>query len=191
MVRLKRKVTLRQKQSETTQSIPLSKAHSGNSVNSAESPSGNSKWWGVAVVLVLVAGGSFYWLQHRSSNAPTPIVPTLQTAQSASVHVQEDSTGGVESSSSQSTKKASKEIEKGATKSTSTVPLEDGNDVSVEAANHGVNDKTSAHEDTEIMVHAVIRGVYGNGLVRKQKLGSRYATVQHRVNELYRNGEVQ
>ena len=36
----------------------------------------------------------------------------------------------------------------------------------------------------------VIRGNYGNGEVRKQKLGDQYAEIQSKVNEMYRNGLV-
>jgi len=37
----------------------------------------------------------------------------------------------------------------------------------------------------------VIRGKYGNGDVRKRNLGGRYAEIQSKVNEMYRNGLVQ
>lgn len=36
----------------------------------------------------------------------------------------------------------------------------------------------------------VIRGEFGNGTDRIQALGSEYSTIQRRVNEMYRNGEV-
>ena len=36
----------------------------------------------------------------------------------------------------------------------------------------------------------VIRGIYGNGQVRKDKLGAEYAEIQKLVNEMYRNGTV-
>ena len=36
----------------------------------------------------------------------------------------------------------------------------------------------------------VIRGIYGNGQVRKDKLGAEYAEIQKLVNEMYRNGKV-
>ena len=36
----------------------------------------------------------------------------------------------------------------------------------------------------------VIRGNYGNGEVRKQKLGDQYVEIQGKVNEMYRNGLV-
>lgn len=37
---------------------------------------------------------------------------------------------------------------------------------------------------------AVIRGTYGNGLERKQKLGDEYTVIQNKVNEMYREGLV-
>ncbi len=36
----------------------------------------------------------------------------------------------------------------------------------------------------------VIRGDFGNGLDRKNKLGSEYEDVQRKVNEMYRNGDL-
>lgn len=36
----------------------------------------------------------------------------------------------------------------------------------------------------------VIRGEFGNGIDRKNALGSEYSIIQSRVNEMYRNGEV-
>lgn len=36
----------------------------------------------------------------------------------------------------------------------------------------------------------VIRGTYGNGSERKQKLGSRYSEIQSMVNDMYRKGQV-
>ena len=36
----------------------------------------------------------------------------------------------------------------------------------------------------------VIRGIYGNGQVRKDRLGTEYAEIQKIVNEMYRNGTV-
>lgn len=42
----------------------------------------------------------------------------------------------------------------------------------------------------EEQAHKVIRGDYGNGLERKQKLGDKYTVIQNKVNEMYRNGLV-
>ncbi|MDD6565536.1 MAG: N-acetylmuramoyl-L-alanine amidase, partial [Parafannyhessea umbonata] len=38
--------------------------------------------------------------------------------------------------------------------------------------------------DVDALARAVIRGDYGNGDERRRRLGSRYAAVQRRVNEL-------
>lgn len=42
----------------------------------------------------------------------------------------------------------------------------------------------------EQKANEVIRGNYGNGEVRKQKLGEQYTEIQSKVNEMYRNGLV-
>ena len=44
-------------------------------------------------------------------------------------------------------------------------------------------DDLSKYSDKEL-AQMVLKGVFGNGLVRKQKLGSRYAAVQNEVNRL-------
>ena len=44
--------------------------------------------------------------------------------------------------------------------------------------------------DTEEMAKLVIRGQYGVGSERKQKLGSKYDVIQSRVNEMYKQGLV-
>ena len=38
----------------------------------------------------------------------------------------------------------------------------------------------------EQVAHEVIRGVFGNGRERMDKLGARYTEVQRRVNQIYR-----
>lgn len=40
--------------------------------------------------------------------------------------------------------------------------------------------------DIESLVVSVIQGKYGNGQERREKLGSKYAEVQHRINEIYK-----
>ena len=51
---------------------------------------------------------------------------------------------------------------------------------------------TSAPVNTDVEVNArrVIRGDFGNGQVRKDKLGSSYSEIQSKVNEMYRQGLV-
>lgn len=46
------------------------------------------------------------------------------------------------------------------------------------------------NSDTDFMAKKVIRGDYGNGIERKNALGSSYQRIQDRVNELYAQGFV-
>lgn len=54
-----------------------------------------------------------------------------------------------------------------------------------------VTGSSSATGAIEEEAKEVIRGKYGNGDVRKRNLGDRYAEIQSKVNEMYRNGQVQ
>lgn len=54
------------------------------------------------------------------------------------------------------------------------------------AARRQESQPTTPQGDTEAMARRTIRGDFGNGDARKQQLGSRYQTIQNRVNEIYR-----
>lgn len=54
-----------------------------------------------------------------------------------------------------------------------------------------VIDPSDATGTVEEEAKEVIRGKHGNGDVRKRNLGDRYAEIQNKVNEMYRNGQVQ
>ncbi len=45
-------------------------------------------------------------------------------------------------------------------------------------------------DNVDLEVQKVLKGVYGNGQERKDKLGASYAKIQRKVNELYRKGLV-
>lgn len=49
---------------------------------------------------------------------------------------------------------------------------------------------TPINDDVEENARRVIRGDFGNGQTRKDKLGSSYSEIQGRVNEMYRQGLV-
>lgn len=53
-----------------------------------------------------------------------------------------------------------------------------------------VTGPSSAMGTVEEEAKEVIRGKYGNGDIRKRNLGDRYAEIQSKVNEMYRNGLV-
>lgn len=52
------------------------------------------------------------------------------------------------------------------------------------------NPTTEISGNLEENARQVIRGVFGNGQERKDKLGSAYSEIQGRVNEMYRQGLV-
>ena len=58
------------------------------------------------------------------------------------------------------------------------------------ADNTSTSTSSSASGTIEEEAKEVIRGKYGNGDVRKRNLGGRYAEIQSKVNEMYRNGLV-
>ena len=65
-------------------------------------------------------------------------------------------------------------------------------DAGTTIGNNGNDQKTATIPSGTLEEKAkdVIRGNYGNGVVRKQKLGDQYAEIQGKVNEMYRNGLV-
>ena len=65
-------------------------------------------------------------------------------------------------------------------------------DAGTTIGNNGNDQKTATIPSGTLEEKAkdVIRGNYGNGEVRKQKLGDQYAEIQGKVNEMYRNGLV-
>lgn len=52
------------------------------------------------------------------------------------------------------------------------------------------NSDNNVDGDVETNARRVIRGDFGNGQVRKDRLGSSYSEIQSRVNEMYRQGLV-
>jgi len=54
----------------------------------------------------------------------------------------------------------------------------------------GAQQPISSNSSIEVKAKQVIRGDFGNGSVRKQKLGSEYTSIQNKVNEMYRIGAV-
>jgi uncharacterized membrane protein len=54
----------------------------------------------------------------------------------------------------------------------------------------GAQQPISSNSSIEVKAKQVIRGDFGNGSVRKQKLGSEYTSIQNKVNEMYRTGAV-
>ena len=62
--------------------------------------------------------------------------------------------------------------------------------VKTNASKPSTNEPVNLSGTLEQTAKDVIRGNFGNGEVRKQKLGDQYSEIQNKVNEMYRNGLV-
>ncbi len=178
MVRLKRKVTLRTKNSEP---LILETPKSSRSVG---------KLLAVLGVLLLLSVGIFYWKSNtvdtvaqrpslQFSSEETVAESPAQIESLGEAHPEVSPVKDVNSAMAD----AHKQIVSGTSKESASLK---------EAAPNKRSLNSSLPNDTiESMAQAVIRGVYGNGRERKERLKDQYPRVQQRVNELYREGKSQ
>ena len=166
MVELKRKVTLKRK---------VASADEVEVTPSGSTEKGNRWKWIAMVVALLLIGGAIYYFNQKGSTGNSSKV--IAVADSTSTQREEaDST--IESTEVVSSEKANTD------NSTKNQP----SDVTQNELNENTLDKIV--DDVEDKARQVIRGDYGNGNVRKQKLGEEYSEIQSAVNEMYRKGLV-
>lgn len=174
---LKHKVTLRTKVAEEEPVAALA----GNKGN------GTKKWW-LVIILVVVALAvalSFIFRDTDSNTENTPIEATGKTempvpAQSEE-SVAEETIPGPDAP-------VAEEIE------AEEIPAEKVHEPATSVAEQKENTvrKTTASTPAalsgslEEQARRVIRGDYGNGAERRERLGDRYSEIQNRVNEIYR-----
>lgn len=182
MVELKRKVTLKTKNS----SIEENEEPIGQNPTPANSR--KKLIVGLAALIVVVIAGFVLFGNNQSTGKSDAIVVDSLTKDS----VQKDSTIAdtlkKENSSVVSNEESNnKETEdkKDEMQSKASVPV----DTNVKSQQES-NAESSSMDSVEAKAKQVIRGIYGNGSVRKQKLGNDYAEIQGKVNEMYRNGLV-
>lgn len=111
-------------------------------------------------------------LTENSSEATTPADDSETSAENA----KDAPTANESTSPSVQTDDKKTEEKSAVTSSDSSVPL--------------TASSASISEDVEENARRVIRGDFGNGQVRKDKLGSAYSEIQGKVNEMYRQGLV-
>jgi len=164
-VELKRKVTLKRK---------------GESDSSKKPQPSKSKWWLWLLLLTAVAVGAIFFLKGYSSRSDRPetqsntedtIAPETAETEPVDTEPAETETAPAPEVNPDAEPQNSQPI---ATPDTESTPI-----------------STPLQGTIEEKAWRVIRGDFGNGLDRKQKLGSEYQTIQRRVNEMYRDGTVQ
>ena len=170
MVELKRKVTLKRKVASTDEVEVASSGGTGKD--------NRWKWISVVVALILV-GGAIYYFNQRGATDKTVIAIAVSDSTSTQ-KAEADSTEIVPSENVSEDNAETKE----ANTDDSTKNQLSG--VTQNEVNENESDKKVV--DVEEKARQVIRGDYGNGNIRKQKLGDEYSVIQSTVNEMYRKG---
>lgn len=197
MVNLKRKVTIKKKAPvpELPEPIVPSTALQTNSGDDSSGTSGTKGkgrlWWAVIIIVIAVIA----FLIFRSCRKPFP-TPGEEEEPAA---VGDTLTLGDNTSTDSG--QVAQEDDGETPNPEETSPDETGSGDSMSSEN-GVPEKkkrpdslpapsdTVQVNDIEQTAVEVIRGVYGNGQERKDKLGAAYTEVQRKVNDMYRQGLV-
>ncbi len=191
MVHLKRKVTIKTKHAEEK-----TKVSNQQVVENGNESKSSKKWlWAVIAVLVVVACVIGFMQLNPSTGsdetggtepvpADTAVTEKTDSGQTAPIASDADT-------ASTSNEESAAEAENAKANDATSAKAEET--VSPSQAPSQVSESTTSSRSTgsvEDEARQVIRGIYGNGYVRKQNLGNRYAEIQGKVNEMYRNGQV-
>lgn len=201
MVQLKRKVTIKTKHTVDIPDVPEQPA-GGN----GNEPTPSKKWlWGIIAAIIIVACIVGFMKLNSSSNNTGGTTPTTTSSDTTVV----EKTDSVQTKQNQSEAKdaktpngeseekadvkesnASPKASENATTSESTKAKETSTQFQNSSSEYVDATKNQSTGSVEDEARQVIRGIYGNGSVRKQKLGNRYSEIQSKVNEMYRTGQV-
>lgn len=143
---------------------------------------------GVIVVAGLIAFGAI-----RGCGGSSVTAPTADSTVSNTTYEPTDTTHCADSTQqTNSMPDASSQEDTPSTNAPST-PQQSAQSSAENATSESTQPTTAAANPTDnidLEVQKVLKGVYGNGQERKDKLGASYAKIQRKVNELYRKGLV-
>lgn len=198
MVQLKKKVTLKTKRADsdvkqdiqpknTVPQEPVNKTGGGNKRN----------LWVFLGIVVLAAILFFVFVgKDNETSVKTNVAQNHVTAKADSIQPAktEETAEKVDSTN---VEKIDNTLKEEPTKATAEMPASESNskqsskpDVVKEEKKTQTSSAIPVNGSLEQKAIAVIRGTYGNGLERKQKLGDEYTVIQNKVNEMYRDGLV-
>ena len=199
MVQLKRKVTIKTKHAVDEPVAP--ETPTGGNGNE---PKSNKKWilLVVAAIVVIACVIGFKQLNLSSNNSDTTtqetslvdstIVEKTDSVQTKDNKSEAENTTAPDGENEE--KSETKESNASPSTSNSSAESKDEKEPAAHSQNTSIQTKTTEESlstgSVEDEARQVIRGVYGNGSVRKQKLGSRYSEIQSKVNDMYRKGLV-
>ena len=199
MVQLKRKVTIK-----TKHAVDEPVAPETPTIGNGNEPKSNKKWilLVVAAIVVIACVIGFKYLNQPSNNndsttPETSLVDSTSVEKTDSVQAKDNQSEAENTTASDGENEEKSETkESNASPSTSNSSAESKDEKEPASLSQNTSVQTTTTEESlstgsvENEARQVIRGVYGNGSVRKQKLGSRYSEIQSKVNDMYRNGLV-
>ena len=187
-------VTLRRKQ-PVVASEPVPKPISPNQTPAKHANTGKI-WGGIAITAAILVGVYFLGFNRNDNTGDnhvstpteqtTPIGETTQLGANEQIETSDTATRreGTAADNNSETTASSKDNENPvSTQSQVTQQKQDVTSIASVAT-------IPMSDNVEENARRVIRGDFGNGQERKDKLGSAYAEIQSKVNELYRQGLV-
>lgn len=195
-VTLKHKVTLRKKQHSATPTPP------------EQAPkSSRPKVWILVIVIVALIGGGYLLFNNRDAQptespelvAATEVSPSDSPAGEQASSLDADGEAAPELPDAPQSTEAQQDAEvpasaatasepaKGQTENTESKPTQDASTATAAETRASASATVDPNKSIDEVALDVIRGLYGNGTTRKANLGSRYAEIQKRVNEMYQS----
>ena len=207
----KPQVALKKKQ-PVSETVPPTPPKTGGE---EETKGGKGKWYAAALAGLIVLGGGGYYLSQQGDEDDAPVAEVVEPAKSADVAGGEttepnqdeqnptdaddevaDATsneaaeGGAPAQPGQSHGDATPAKDNATTAPATDVSVRNNPSTGGTVSQTNPTPTASVTGAVEEEAREVIRGKYGNGAVRKRNLGDRYAEIQSKVNEMYRNGQV-
>ena len=191
MVQLKKKVTLKTKiaDSDVKQDIQPKNTAPQEPVNKTGGGKKRNLWVFLGIVVLAAILFFVFVGKDNETSVQTNVAQNPVTAKADSIQPAKTEETNVE--------KTDNTLKEEPTKATAEMPSSESNSkqsskpdvVKVEKKTQ-TSSAIPVNGSLEQKAIAVIRGTYGNGLERKQKLGDEYTVIQNKVNEMYRDGLV-
>lgn len=188
-VKLKYKVQLRKKVEEEPQPVVAPKPEPTPTPTPEPENSKSNKWiwWVVGVIVLCIIG---YLLFSKSgeeqlAQTETEVVEEVSAIEAVDEATDQPEVVQDEANAEEASKAAQTEQPAEDPKAEAQAPV---TNVVPEQTQPKATESASVSNDVEAEAMKVIRGEYGIGQERKDKLGAKYQPIQNRVNELKREG---
>lgn len=186
-VKLKHKVQLRKKVEEEPQPVVAPYPEPTPTPEPENSKSNKWIWWVVGVIVLCIIG---YFLFSKSekeqpAQTETDVVEEISVIEGVDKATDQPEVVQDEANAEEASKAAQTEQPAETPKAEAQAPV---TNVVPEQTQPKATESASVSNDVEAEAMKVIRGEYGIGQERKDKLGAQYQPIQNRVNELKREG---